>query len=375
MYATTTGLTARRSGVPSFGMQLAGARSGLEFRDLVPDRVFVNMRVATFLTEVGDRIAAEPYVAAFEQIGAECHYRCDFADGQILGSGELCCVSGGMLLQISDAETLWPRVVTVSSPNVMRVRISLEGSEMFSREGDPTVMTVGPTALVVLEPEGQPPAQMVFTGRQTMINLFADRDALEDLWRGREQELPGVLQAFLAGTLTQTATRRLPLKADLMRCLEDLRRCEHEGFARTLFMRSKGFEILCHIVKMLEIDESFGGADASLATSKGVLRAQQILKQRFVSPPSLDDLAKEVGVSRSGLCAGFRQIVGQSIFGYIQELRMEKARELLSETAEPITEVAYAVGYSHQSSFTIAVQRRFGMSPSELRRCGRPVEA
>jgi AraC-like DNA-binding protein len=139
-------------------------------------------------------------------------------------------------------------------------------------------------------------------------------------------------------------------------------------------MRSKGFEIVCHILKMLQIDEGFGGADASLVTSRGVLRAQQILRQRFVSPPSLDDLAREVGVSRSSLCAGFRQIVGRSIGGYIQELRMEQALELLSDSSQPITEVAYSVGYCHQSSFTVAIQRRFGMSPSELRRSARPLE-
>ena len=90
--------------------------------------------------------------------------------------------------------------------------------------------------------------------------------------------------------------------------------------------------------------------------------------KRFVRPPSLEDLAREVGLSRSSLCAGFRQILGQSAFEYIQDRRMERALALLSETQDPITEVAHAVGYSHLSSFTVAVQRRFGMSPSELRR-------
>jgi AraC-like DNA-binding protein len=356
-------------------MQLATIHTNAEPPRRGPDREFLDMHVAACLRDVREQLALDPDVAAVEQIGGESHYRFDCADGQIVGHFELCGVTEGILLQASEGEALWPRVVAVSSPDVMRVRISLEGSEVVTRDGERTVITEGPIALVVLEPQAQPPGQVVFSGRQTMVNLFADREALQELWQGREHELPTLLQAFLAGTLTQTATRRLPLRTDLLHCLEDLRRCEHEGFARTLFVRAKGFEILCHILRMLEIDESLSGADASSATSKGVLRAQQILKQRFVSPPSLDDLAKEVGVSRSGLCAGFRQIVGKSIFGYIQELRMERALELLTDRIEPITEVAYAVGYSHQSSFTVAVQRRFGMSPSELRRCGRPIEA
>lgn len=374
MTATLIGLTAHGAEALDCGMQLVTTQGGPAPASLVPDVVFPVLRAGLFLRQVDEYLALQPDIGTYEQIGDERHYRVDFADGQVVGNVELCEVTEGMLLQVCDAESRWPRVIAVSCPDLMRVRIGLEGTERFVREGGQAVLSEGPTAVVVLEPAGEPETQMVFTGRQTSVLMAIDREALQQLWKGREHELSNLLQAFMAGALKQTAVRRLPLKIDLLRCLEDLSRCELEGFARTLFMRSKGVELLCHIIKMLQIDESFGAADASLATSKGVLRAQQILKQRFVSPPSLDDLAKEVGVSRSGLCSGFRQIVGQSIFGYIQELRMERALELLTDSAEPITGIAYAVGYCHQSSFTVAVQRRFGMSPSELRRCGRPGE-
>jgi AraC-like DNA-binding protein len=374
MAATLIDLTPRRAEAQDCAMPLAKRQTGVDPAALVPDEVIIDMRVESFLCQVSGLMPVHPEVAAFEQVGEARHYRYDHADGQLVGHGEICGVSEGFFLQLTEAETRWPRVVSVSAPDVMRIRISLEGSEWSAREGERAVMSDGPTAVVVMEPPGQAPARMVWTGRHSMVCLYADRETLRDLWNGREHELPDLLQAFLAGTLPQTTSRRLTLKSDLLRCVEDLRRCEQEGLARTLFMRAKGFEIFCHILKAMEVDEGFGGADASQVTSKGVLRAQQILKQRFVNPPSLDDLAKEVGVSRSSLCAGFRQIVGQSIGSYIQELRMERALELLGDTAEPITEVAYKVGYSHQSSFTVAVQRRFGMSPSELRRSARQIE-
>jgi AraC-like DNA-binding protein len=355
-------------------MQPARIQTSRELEALAPQEVHESLTASGMLRDPLAYMALHPEIGAFEQIGAERHYRYDCADGQLTGHGELVAVADGFLMQVSDAETRWPRVISARCPDVMRVRIAVDGGEWSSREGERPMLTEGPTTLVVIEPPDQPPAQVVFTGRQSMILLFIDRDALQALWKGREQELPALLQSFLAGTLKQTASRRLALKSDLLRCLEDLRRCDQEGLARTLFLRSKGFEIFCHVLKMLELDEGFGGADASLVTSRGVLRAQQILRQRFVSPPSLDDLAREVGVSRSSLCAGFRQIVGQSIGSYVQELRMEQALELLSDSSQPITEVAYSVGYCHQSSFTVAVQRRYGMSPSELRRSARPLE-
>jgi AraC-like DNA-binding protein len=92
-----------------------------------------------------------------------------------------------------------------------------------------------------------------------------------------------------------------------------------------------------------------------------------------VTPPSLEALALDVGLSRSALCTGFRQILGQSVFDYVHDLRMQQALELLNERDASITQIAYAVGYNRASSFTVAVQRHFGTTPSELRRRGMTV--
>jgi len=198
---------------------------------------------------------------------------------------------------------------------------------------------------------------------EALLRILAHKTALDAM-----DDMSIVYFLFLQDRTEEALVRFATIKPEALRCLEDLQRCEHEGWARTLFMRSKAIELFCHLLKLLEQDEGFGAPEASQVTSRGVLRAQRILKSRYVSPPSLDDLAREVGVSRSGLCAGFRQLLGKSIFGYIQDLRMERALTLLNETQTSITEIAHAVGYSHLSNFTVAVQRRFGMSPKELRR-------
>lgn len=53
---------------------------------------------------------------------------------------------------------------------------------------------------------------------------------------------------------------------------------------------------------------------------------------------------------------------------YVGDLRMQQAFAMLNRQDAMIAEVAYAVGYGHPPSFSIAVQRRFGTSASELRR-------
>lgn len=331
--------------------------------------------VAPLLREARALLPVMPDVTSFEQIGQDCHYRFDFADGRMIGHGELCAVSDGIYVQIQSGEIPGPHLIEIVCPDVMRIRIAAEGLESYAPAGQKAVLADGPSAMIVFEPADQPPARVVFDGRQSLAYVFADRTALQQLCDGREHELPSVMQAFLRGELERTAVRRLTIRPELLRCLQDMQRCDNEGWGRTLFMRSKATELFCHVLKMLEFDEGFSGPDASLSTARGVLRAQQILAERFAQPPSLDRLAREVGLSRSSLCAGFRQILEQSVFSFIQDRRMERALVLLTEGQEPISEIAHAVGYSHLSSFTVAVQRRFGMSPSELRRSALAMDA
>jgi AraC family transcriptional activator of pyochelin receptor len=73
-------------------------------------------------------------------------------------------------------------------------------------------------------------------------------------------------------------------------------------------------------------------------------------------------------LSRSGLCTGFKAIAGKSVYDYILDIHMRHAAVLLTSPGASISDVAHAVGYSHQSSFSAAVQKSFGVAPRTLRR-------
>jgi AraC family transcriptional activator of pyochelin receptor len=209
---------------------------------------------------------------------------------------------------------------------------------------------------------------VTFAGCNRYVHVSIHREPLKALFAGSEHELPDVVQAFLRGDLDRTVARALPLGAGLLRCLEDVLACSLEGRRRRLSLQSKAVEIVCQALEALEHRDGFGSAEATILTARGVLKAQRLLADNFVSPPSLEDLALEVGLSRSVLCTGFRQILGHSVFDYIQSLRMQQALTLLTERDVTITQIAHAVGYNHASSFSVAVQRHFGATPSELRR-------
>ena len=81
----------------------------------------------------------------------------------------------------------------------------------------------------------------------------------------------------------------------------------------------------------------------------------------------LPQLQKEFGLSRTQLYRKVKALMGQSVSDYIQEVRLEKAKHLLSDGNMTIAEIAYEVGYTSPSYFSTAFKAKFDISPSEYR--------
>lgn len=98
-----------------------------------------------------------------------------------------------------------------------------------------------------------------------------------------------------------------------------------------------------------------------------ILSARQILRERLADPPSVRELARMVGTNQPRLSKGFRTLFGTTIYGFVRECRLARARELLAETKLPIKTIALEVGYSGTSDLTRAVRGRWGLTPTALR--------
>ncbi len=94
----------------------------------------------------------------------------------------------------------------------------------------------------------------------------------------------------------------------------------------------------------------------------------RIVSKNFVSPPLIDELAKQVGVNKKTLQFSFEEIVGLSIHKYIRTLKMQKALSLLKESDLSVESIAKEVGYNSKIHFYRAFEAVFAMKPSEMRR-------
>jgi AraC-like DNA-binding protein len=81
---------------------------------------------------------------------------------------------------------------------------------------------------------------------------------------------------------------------------------------------------------------------------------------------TVPNLARHFAMSESSLLRQLKSLTGLSPVKYLQEVRLEKARNLLEKrTYESIARVANEVGYSDARTFSRSYKKRFGKLPSE----------
>ena len=82
---------------------------------------------------------------------------------------------------------------------------------------------------------------------------------------------------------------------------------------------------------------------------------------------SVDDIAREIGISRIQLYRKVKALIGYNVNDYILSVRLQKAKFLLKDQQFTISEIAYKVGFSSQAYFSTVFKSKFSLTPSEYR--------
>lgn len=83
---------------------------------------------------------------------------------------------------------------------------------------------------------------------------------------------------------------------------------------------------------------------------------------------SLEALARQAGMSRSGFALNFKKQVGLPPLDYLMNWRMQRACELLRSTNQNIAAIANGVGYESESAFSVAFKKTLGRRPGSYRK-------
>src|SRR4029077_14107810 len=99
-----------------------------------------------------------------------------------------------------------------------------------------------------------------------------------------------------------------------------------------------------------------------------LFRVQEFIESRLEADLTLQELASEVGYSRSHFLRMFRATTGMTPHRYVLKRRVERARQLLEQAELSLAEVAFRCGFASQAHLTVAFRNEFGVTPAEYRR-------
>ncbi len=135
---------------------------------------------------------------------------------------------------------------------------------------------------------------------------------------------------------------------------------------KNLYYKGKGYELLSLYFNRSE--DPNAEQCPFLIDEENVLKirkAKEIILSNMAEPPGLQELADKVGLSLKKLKIGFKQIYGDTVYGFLFDYKMDCARQLLDSGSYNVNEVGLKIGYSTGSHFIAAFKKKFATTPKK----------
>lgn len=149
------------------------------------------------------------------------------------------------------------------------------------------------------------------------------------------------------------------------RCIREIMDCRFSGGLKLLFLQAKCVELLT--LQAAAFEQSVPGKTALTSSHDKdcITYAREYLLQHITDPPTLQELAAIAGTNTFKLKNGFKELFNNTVFGYLNEIRLDQARTLLQE-GMPIKEVADRTGYSSVQHFSTSFRKKFSIPPGKF---------
>jgi AraC family transcriptional regulator len=146
---------------------------------------------------------------------------------------------------------------------------------------------------------------------------------------------------------------------------------EQLGDGTAMFADCIALAFFAHIVR------AYGGVPAAGRNARGGLtpwqlqRARDFINANLAGDPSVSEVANECGLSTSYFVRAFKQATGVPPYRWLTKQRVARAKDLLRDPSQELTQIAQLCGFVDQSHFTRVFCRSEGYSPGRWRRLHR----
>lgn len=189
-----------------------------------------------------------------------------------------------------------------------------------------------------------------------------------------EQYLPSSKQFDQFKTLMQRqenaslSSHNHPITAEMHSIISSIMNCTLKNKLRKLFLDAKVLDLLLlQLHQMQHCEYCLTSSDLSKNIIDKMYLARDIVVDKLSNPLSLSELSTMVNTNECTLKKEFKNIFGKTVFGFIRDAKMEKAKNMLLHQSLSISEISDIIGYKNPQHFSTAFKRKYGMRPSEIK--------
>lgn len=234
------------------------------------------------------------------------------------------------------------------------------GMELVFNEGRYKMPLDNERSIVLYNPQTPLPINILLGPCAAMVSLLIPIEKLHGFF-SKEAHFIAFLNEENKG---KKYYKEHPITPNIITILNQILYQSPHPLVAPLYYRAKAMELLSMYYNMpqdIDLEQC-----PFLLDEKNVAKirlAKEVIIKRMVDPPTLQELADEIQLPINRLKEGYKQVYGDTVFGFLFDYKMEHARQLLAEGSLNVNEVAHEVGYSAASHFIAAFRRKYGTTP------------
>lgn len=141
----------------------------------------------------------------------------------------------------------------------------------------------------------------------------------------------------------------------------------YSGKMKALFLEAKMTELFLLQLQQTQRTNTSHYFSYKTTDKEKIYEAKHLIDEHINEFITISVLAQSIGINKRKLMQGFKELFGTTIYTYIIDLRMEKAKHLLLNENKFVHEVADLTGYRNPQHFISAFKNKFGISPGKLK--------
>jgi len=246
---------------------------------------------------------------------------------------------------------------------LIQFHFGIKGKAKFIfNQGNYTLDLKEEKALLLYNPQKELPLNLILEPQTWVISVIISIEKFHALFSTEASYIP-----FLSGeNQDKKYYNESDISPSMAIVLSQLFHYNLHPNIKNLYYKGKGYELLSLYFNRSEDPDA--EQCPFLIDEENVMKikkAKEIVIANMAEPPGLQELADQVGLNLKKLKMGFKQIYGDTVYGFLFDYKMDCARKLLDSGSYNVNEVGLKIGYSTGSHFIAAFKKKFATTPKK----------